>query len=1133
MAVVAIGAMAAGATTALGYGAYAALAYSIATTVATAYLRTPNNTTGPRLTDLSVTGAAYGTTINSVYGTIRTNALTMWTSGKQERRHKEKTGSKGFGKQDSNTTYTYDTSIAFLISRNKIKDVRKVLIDGQVVLDRSKENQSITTSLSYSSMKIYKGDDDQEIDPVMFAKDGKKTPAYNGYSYIIFENLDLSLWGGNIPNFTFEVIGESIEDPSLNYNVFEDGPYKNSNGYVVFDNDSQKRYHVFETVEIVDMLNNTVKEKDVIFAKQNGMPIFPAGDLIFQQSYYQEYHKGLVKIFDTDMVFKGTIDIETFNFWDNTVFSSLNLCHAMRVGLSSYVLFATANNYLAAIYIADIYNVSLLFNNYYHFNLDNIHQQGYSDLAYNTKNNQCDTPVVFDGARYFLRLKDSEDNINIYSFDLLSPWEIARKDFTLENGSLMQTKPLFCYDQTNDCLMTGFIDNNEQSNNKVCIAKLSLENDDVEIKNIYNSYLSNLNVVVGDSPFFFNKDESKIGIVTIRSGDLLVTNVSINNLNSFDLFEANGYDFNSQSLGYNPTYWNSKMQYIFGGPTSGYSNFYYRVLINRLNPQSQSIYKIIKKMCVDSGMRIEDVDTSDVEDIMIRGYVDSSGGDLEATINVLLELFDIETIKTNYIVKFKKSKRNISAIINSEQLGVQEYAEDATFNDYFVTENTEEKALPSSVSITYFDVDNNYQQTTQRDDNHYAIVENNMSNEYAVALTANEAKRIVQRQLDTSYISRYKYSFSLDYNYYDLEAGDVIQINDKDLSYVMKISQIDSDVGIVKINASSYDNIVYDQYGVGSIGEPNQSGLFVKAISDSNLKYLNLPLLNNSDFVGAYVAVDRRSQKMKWNGAVLEQSIDGLNYTDRNVFDRDAVCGSSLSVLSKFDGGNVFDCFNSVDIECDSELESKTEIQILNGENTCLLGDEILQFLNAELIGEGKYRLSGLLRSRFQTVNNKHSISEEFILLEKSTIQPLLLETSAINTVQYYKAITFGQNSNDKIASGYIYSAENKKPMALSRVDYNINENKDYKFYIYEVLRGQQYLQPYSTPYDMDDDNYSADIMNGLNVVRTIDFKGNTFDYSSEKQVQDFGSIQSKINVNFYKLNKTVGRGKVFNLQTI
>nr|WP_253307663.1 DUF2460 domain-containing protein [Rickettsia endosymbiont of Ceutorhynchus assimilis] len=46
------------------------------------------------------------------------------------------------------------------------------------------------------------------------------------------------------------------------------------------------------------------------------------------------------------------------------------------------------------------------------------------------------------------------------------------------------------------------------------------------------------------------------------------------------------------------------------------------------------------------------------------------------------------------------------------------------------------------------------------------------------------------------------------------------------------------------------------------------------------------------------------------------------------------------------------------------KLQSVNELALLSGANKALIGDELIQFQNAELIGDKKYKLTSLLRGR-------------------------------------------------------------------------------------------------------------------------------------------------------------------------
>ena len=62
-------------------------------------------------------------------------------------------------------------------------------------------------------------------------------------------------------------------------------------------------------------------------------------------------------------------------------------------------------------------------------------------------------------------------------------------------------------------------------------------------------------------------------------------------------------------------------------------------------------------------------------------------------------------------------------------------------------------------------------------------------------------------------------------------------------------------------------------------------------------------------------------------------------------------------------------------------------------------------------------------------------------------------------------------------------------------------------------------------PLGEESEAYEVDIIDGGNVVRTIEATSPTISYSAAEQATDFGSAQSNIDVKIYQMSAVVGRG--------
>ena len=121
----------------------------------------------------------------------------------------------------------------------------------------------------------------------------------------------------------------------------------------------------------------------------------------------------------------------------------------------------------------------------------------------------------------------------------------------------------------------------------------------------------------------------------------------------------------------------------------------------------------------------------------------------------------------------------------------------------------------------------------------------------------------------------------------------------------------------------------------------------------------------------------------------------GMMFILLNV-DKPATIGNAITALAS-GITEVFDEQNTVDISLlgNSILANADALTVLGGANVAMLGNEIIQFKNAQQTGFGIYRLSGLLRGRLGTESavSGHSVGECFVLLD-DTVIPLVLPVS-------------------------------------------------------------------------------------------------------------------------------------------
>jgi hypothetical protein len=186
------------------------LAATVAVEALQVGLQASRRTKGPRLDELTLSTAEYGTPLPRFLGARRFACQVFHAEDLKE---VEKTSKvKGGGKQ---TTYHYLATFACAIADNAIDRVLKIFFDDKLVYDATgvgPMSYASTLGIDLNSvMRIYLGTDDQMPDPrySSWCEDRygpDSAPAYRGVSYLFFEELPVDNFGNRIPQISVEAV---------------------------------------------------------------------------------------------------------------------------------------------------------------------------------------------------------------------------------------------------------------------------------------------------------------------------------------------------------------------------------------------------------------------------------------------------------------------------------------------------------------------------------------------------------------------------------------------------------------------------------------------------------------------------------------------------------------------------------------------------------------------------------------------------------------------------------------------------------------------------------------------------------------------------------------------------------------
>jgi hypothetical protein len=227
-------------------------------------------------------------------------------------------------------------------------------------------------------------------------------------------------------------------------------------------------------------------------------------------------------------------------------------------------------------------------------------------------------------------------------------------------------------------------------------------------------------------------------------------------------------------------------------------------------------------------------------------------------------------------------------------------------------------------------------------------------------------------------------------------------------SFTLRVLDRTDDGGVLRfVCVDDGDTTIYTSASTGATPTPSNT---LTGIGSTVLEVLQLPLLaEGDDTPGVYVACG--SAQASWGGCALFRSTDaGTTFAEIAQITKRATIGVIQDLPNNWGGSNTVDPGGvTVQLMGAGDLESITHALMLAGGNLALIGNEVVQFKAATLVGTLKYQLTGLLRGRLGTEKyiGTQAIGDRFILLDDAVTHvdsPL----SLLGRDVIYRAVSLG-----------------------------------------------------------------------------------------------------------------------------
>jgi hypothetical protein len=270
-----------------------------------------------------------------------------------------------------------------------------------------------------------------------------------------------------------------------------------------------------------------------------------------------------------------------------------------------------------------------------------------------------------------------------------------------------------------------------------------------------------------------------------------------------------------------------------------------------------------------------------------------------------------------------------------------------------------------------------------------------------------------------------------------------------------------------------------------------------------------------------------------WPSAeAIWSSSDGVNYSVIAVAAAPATIGATLDDLPAGPTARWHNATFRVALY-GGALASVSDSAVLAGANAAALQRadgawEVIQFANAELVGDRTYSLSRLLRGQAGSewaMGAPLTAGAPFVLLNAQVLT-IASGLDALERPLQLRVVATGRDIGDPSVLTLTTTPQTTALRPLSPV--HVKASRDTSGVTFSWIRrtrvdGDSWVG--EVPLGEDSERYTLDILSGSDVMRTLTVKTSTALYTAADELADFGATQASLSIRVTQLSATVGVG--------
>jgi hypothetical protein len=544
-------------------------------------------------------------------------------------------------------------------------------------------------------------------------------------------------------------------------------------------------------------------------------------------------------------------------------------------------------------------------------------------------------------------------------------------------------------------------------------------------------------------------------------------------------------------------------------------------------------------------------DVASVQDVL-GGYAFKGVQEAAQVLQPMLLAYNLGAQERSGVLTFLKVTDSPLVTIADGDLGARADG-DAAEQDPVAITQVHEINLPRELHVKYQDAERNYQvgdQVARSLNSRFNAVQ---TLDLQLSLTASDARKIAERILHVALAGRYEVEVDLPPSKIGLREQDALSFNayakawkafclklDRGENYLLKAQAVYEEPAAF-IQSGDFDK----NFGIptgGSVPDVPGPGIMDLQFIDWAPLGPGRTNIGDGEF-GFYMAASLYDPNQEFTSELLIESSDGgVTYRERGFLGFESVMGRAAGALGiglpdTWDRGNKVTVFLQ-----EGSLTSVSEAEVYAGRNLCIIGDEILAFSTATLVGTNTYELSNLLRGRRNTESkiDQHEIADRFILLDETNITFITVPQFAYLQTWRYKLVSpgvlpaseepgglAGATVNDP-AEDHTVTAGALTCFSPTWVRGARNVSNDLTItWAYRSRALTRAFGPQATPLVESTEKYEVDILDTNGVVkRTISSTSPTASYTAAQQGDDGFTPGNSITVEVFQIGGVVRRGR-------